>query len=316
VENLPEQATLVGDLFRLTLPTEGVIVTITLRQDKLKRLLLNCDSCDGPCVHWGTALSCILESKVALGLARAPDERKPVEALSEAQLIERAMAERQQRAIDEKMSVEAVNKAATTPWGEYVVTSKLSGKSYRVSLGGTEPEDSFCTCPDYRTNTLGTCKHILHALNKLKRRFDASAFRRKPKPKETSVYLKYGIDLALRLAVPHKVDESIARIVGPIRDVDISDVNDLVRRIDKLEGLGEPVVVHPDAEEFIQHQLYRQRIKSLVEEIRRDPAKHVFRTTLLKTELLPYQMDGIAFAAGAGRAILADDMGLGRTAGA
>jgi SNF2 family DNA or RNA helicase len=34
---------------------------------------------------------------------------------------------------------------------------------------------------------------------------------------------------------------------------------------------------------------------------------------LLKTELLPYQMDGIAFAAGAGRAILADDMGLGKT---
>ena len=35
--------------------------------------------------------------------------------------------------------------------------------------------------------------------------------------------------------------------------------------------------------------------------------------TLLKTELLPYQMDGVAFAAGTGRAILADDMGLGKT---
>jgi len=30
-------------------------------------------------------------------------------------------------------------------------------------------------------------------------------------------------------------------------------------------------------------------------------------------EILPYQLDGIAFAAGAGRAILADDMGLGKT---
>jgi len=30
-------------------------------------------------------------------------------------------------------------------------------------------------------------------------------------------------------------------------------------------------------------------------------------------ELLPYQLDGIAFAAAAGRAILADDMGLGKT---
>ncbi|RXM21790.1 DEAD/DEAH box helicase, partial [Citrobacter sp. AAK_AS5] len=32
-----------------------------------------------------------------------------------------------------------------------------------------------------------------------------------------------------------------------------------------------------------------------------------------KVDLLPYQLDGIAFAAGAGRAILADEMGLGKT---
>ena len=34
---------------------------------------------------------------------------------------------------------------------------------------------------------------------------------------------------------------------------------------------------------------------------------------MLKAEILPYQLDGIAFAAGTGRAILADDMGLGKT---
>jgi SNF2 family DNA or RNA helicase len=50
-----------------------------------------------------------------------------------------------------------------------------------------------------------------------------------------------------------------------------------------------------------------------VADIRKDPANHPLRKTLLKTELLPYQLDGIAFAAGAGRAVLADDMGLGKT---
>ena len=47
--------------------------------------------------------------------------------------------------------------------------------------------------------------------------------------------------------------------------------------------------------------------------IRNNPKAHALRRTLLKTELLPYQLDGVAFAAGAGRAILADDMGLGKT---
>jgi SNF2 family DNA or RNA helicase len=59
--------------------------------------------------------------------------------------------------------------------------------------------------------------------------------------------------------------------------------------------------------------LFQQRISDRMAEIRRDPARHPLRTTLLKTELLPYQLDGIAFAVGAGRAVLADDMGLGKT---
>ncbi len=50
-----------------------------------------------------------------------------------------------------------------------------------------------------------------------------------------------------------------------------------------------------------------------VAEIRKDPKKHPLRKTLLNAKLLPYQLDGIAFAAGVGRAVLADDMGLGKT---
>ena len=47
--------------------------------------------------------------------------------------------------------------------------------------------------------------------------------------------------------------------------------------------------------------------------MRRDPEQHPLRTSLLNVPLLPYQLDGIAFAAGAGRSVVADDMGLGKT---
>ncbi len=71
--------------------------------------------------------------------------------------------------------------------------------------------------------------------------------------------------------------------------------------------------VYPDAEAYIDQRMLRQRLESRAREIRASPAEHPLRRTLLKTELLPYQLDGIAFAVGAGRAILADDMGLGKT---
>src|SRR5439155_25712447 len=64
--------------------------------------------------------------------------------------------------------------------------------------------------------------------------------------------------------------------------------------------------------EFIQRRLLLDRIARRVAEIRRQPESHPLRRDLLKAELLPYQLDGIAFAAGAGRAVLADDMGLGK----
>src|SRR5207253_454743 len=66
-------------------------------------------------------------------------------------------------------------------------------------------------------------------------------------------------------------------------------------------------------EEFIQQRLVQDRMREKTAAIRRDPFNHPLRKTLLKIPLLPYQLDGVAFAAGAGRAVLADDMGLGKT---
>ena len=88
---------------------------------------------------------------------------------------------------------------------------------------------------------------------------------------------------------------------------------DLVSRIQQLERLGHPVHIYPDAEEMVNGLLLKKRLDTLVEAIRRDPAAHPLRKSLLHVELLPYQMDGIAFAVGAGRTIIADDMGLGKT---
>ena len=117
----------------------------------------------------------------------------------------------------------------------------------------------------------------------------------------------------MRILLPPHLDDVITGIVRPIRDRPITDLPDLLKRIRQLEAHDVAVTVYPDAEEYIQTRLRLQRIAAKVAEIRRNPKSHPLRTTLLKVEILPYQLDGIAFAASAGRAILADDMGLGKT---
>jgi hypothetical protein len=314
--DLDEQVYLGDDLFRVRYDEQDdagqpIVASITLMADARSRLHWNCTACDGACIHVGGAFALALEEKLALGLAAPPKERVPIEGLSEEDLVKSALAEREERAKSEKMSVRSHD--AKSLWTDYTVTSELSGKSYRVALRGPERGDSFCSCPDFRINTLGTCKHILHVLNKTKRKFTAAQRGQRYRAKRLAVHLRYDGDTTLRLVVPAKISDEVARLVAPLRDKPIEDLPQLFRQLKKLEQIGQTVTIFPDAEEFIQQRLFQQRMQDKCATIRREPHNHPLRKTLLKVPLLPYQLDGIAFSAGAGRAVLADDMGLGKT---
>ncbi len=315
--DIAENVTLNEDRFQLRFPTAtgngpaGVEVQIRPAADHRDNLHWECTACQIPCEHVGAAFALILEDKMALGLAAAPPERVPIESLGDEQLIAQALQERMERAASEKMVLRSTD--ANALWTDYTVTSALSGKTYRLALRGWERGQSFCSCPDFRKNTLGTCKHILNALGKLKRRFGTDRAHAPYVPKHIAVYLQYGKELELRLSLPPGLNGTARPIVAPIQDRAINDCKDLLRRIRQLEQQGHPFQIYPDAEEYIQQRLFQENIEAKVAAIRANPGAHPLRKELLKTELLPYQLDGIAFAAGRGRAILADDMGLGKT---
>jgi superfamily II DNA or RNA helicase len=275
-------------------------------------LKYRCSTCREACEHVGAALSLVLEENTLLGLsAPPPPEDEPTEDLSVEDLVRQALADRQERANTEKMEISSM--APEAIWANYAVTSLVSGKSYHVVLRGWERGDSYCSCPDFRKNTLGTCKHILKTLDWARSHFDPSAQQSPYEVRNIHVHLHYNEDVELRLCLPKDLSDDAAEILRPISDASISDVLDLMQRISKVEHLGHDVFIYPDAEEHINRVFFRENMRRKVAEIRKDPANHPLRTTLLKTELLPYQMDGVAFAAGTGRAILADDMGLGKT---
>ena len=162
-----ENVVLREDLFRV--PVEEAVVTMTLSPEKPKRLKFGCNVCSTLCEHVGAVFSLILEEKLSLGLSAPPPERRPVESLSDRALINQAIEERLERAQTERMQLKSMDKKEL--WTDYTVTNLDSGKSYRVALRGWERGDSYCSCPDFRKNTLGTCKHILYTLAEVKKRF-------------------------------------------------------------------------------------------------------------------------------------------------
>ncbi len=168
------------------------------------------------------------------------------------------MAEREERSRKEKFRL--VSQDPKRPWTDYTITSAASGKTYRVALRGGERGDSFCSCPDFRTNTLGTCKHILYVLRRVKATFSARGAATAVSPRRRCVHVTTGDRLALRFGLPEQLDEQAARIVEPVADRDLDDVHDLVQRLGQLERLGQRVTVYPDAEELIQQRLFQERM--------------------------------------------------------
>jgi len=307
---LDDQVRIEGDRFLLEL--DGARVVIGLASEGRLGLAWRCSACERACEHVGAAFALILEEKCALGLAAEPPERVPAERLSEQELVVRAIEERRVRARTERMRVQS--RDGSRPWTDYVVTNAASGRSHRVAVRGLARGESYCTCPDFRKNALGTCKHLLHVEAKLRRRFSATQLRQPYRRQGFSLYLRYEDEAELHLGLPARpLEPAVEAIVAPLRGRPIKDPADLLHRLRRLEQAGVDVTVYPDAEELLQGRLLRERMGRLVSEIRADPHGHPLRKELLAVELLPYQLDGIAFAVGAGRAILADEMGLGKT---
>ena len=69
---------------------------------------------------------------------------------------------------EQRFALESVGAHPIFP--ELRVTNSASKSVYRVAIRGAAAGDNFCSCPDFATNTLGTCKHIEFALAKVERR--------------------------------------------------------------------------------------------------------------------------------------------------
>src|SRR5580658_10294551 len=76
-------------------------------------------------------------------------------------------------------------------FSEFRVSNPASRSSYRVAIRGRGPGGNFCSCPDYATSELGTCKHIEFTLARLlKKRGAKTAFARGYQPAFSELYLR------------------------------------------------------------------------------------------------------------------------------
>jgi hypothetical protein len=193
--------------------------------------------------------------------------------------------------------------------GTYRVES-ATGASYLVDIVDGSHEADACSCPDFLTNDLGTCKHLeavrrfFEASRKLARAY--AQLPRQPSIPTLSVDPCGGLALMLRGTWTKAL---LARAQLAEKDGEVFPQGD--------KGLPPALrgvrVVHAAQAAWEQIRTTRAlsqrrgRVQQALDQGR-------LGVDVLSRPLFPYQRDGVAHLVKAGRALLADDMGLGKTA--
>ncbi len=203
-------------------------------------------------------------------------------------------------------------------FSEFEVTNPQSQSRYRVHVRGPNPGDNTCSCPDFATNTLGTCKHIEFTLATLERkRGGAAALRAGFQPAYSEVYLQYGARREVRFRPGSACPVEVARLAADYFGPDGALLPDAFGRFENfLEGAGRhdhDLRCQDDVLAFVAEvRDAGQRGQRVAEAFPRGPRSAAFKD-LLRVSLYDYQRDAALFAARAGRCLIGDEMGLGKT---
>lgn len=216
---------------------------------------------------------------------------------------------RKQMAEREPLGVVAVDDKLCP--GEYKVFNPNKKQEYKVVYRGAGSPWNFCSCMDFKTSQLGTCKHIESVKLKLElNQIRPHVFT----PAYTSVYLSYrnGRQVSIRIGSDHRrqfqtlakgyfdSEGHLLESAYPHFDLFLSEA----ARIDPNFRC------YPDAMDFVvahREAIRRQRV------IQNKYMDESLDGLLRNATLYPYQKEGVLFAAQAGHAIIADEMGLGKT---
>lgn len=205
-------------------------------------------------------------------------------------------------------------------FSDFRISNPQSKSAYRVAIRGAQAGDNFCSCPDYATNELGTCKHIEFTLAALgKKRGFKAAFVRGYAPAFSEIYLRNdgqrSVHFRAGVTCPPAIEQA-ARALFEVADqwrLPPERFDVLERFLGLVNKSGHELRAYDDALDFIAGRRDAERRAAQLAAHFPRGEEDAGLKKLLKVPLYPYQAAGALFAVQAGRALIGDEMGLGKT---
>ncbi|MBN1411931.1 MAG: DEAD/DEAH box helicase family protein [Spirochaetales bacterium] len=190
--------------------------------------------------------------------------------------------------------------------GEHFIVNK-KGMKYTVTVHDPKEGLGHCSCPDFRHNRLGTCKHLIHVIEKLSKdkNYDSGSTR------ERMPFVHFFYDsyhqkprFYYDRKLPAAVRESVLEYFDGNGFYKLRDLADLYKLLCGIED-GRDVRIDDYLVQKVNDALFYKVIRT-----------HRSRKpdlSFIKAALYPYQKEGIEFGLYRKRLIIADEMGLGKT---
>jgi len=246
-----------------------------------------------------------------------PEETAEIE--PKVDLLQEQIERRRKRGMEEIAKI--VNQGQHPVYSAFQVIS-ASEKVYTVHIRSLTQLLNTCTCPDYATNTIGTCKHIEGVLGNLQKQFEkkwdefiAEA------PAITQLYVHHAERTTVRVTLPFpkgkKLRELLERYLDAEGILQGRVTQSLPALLSELSALPardrEHVHIGQDVHDYLKNQQDIEAVqlqkKWFLEQVEMGNRS----LNVLSTSLYPYQEEGVMHLAFGRRVLLADDMGLGKT---
>jgi len=192
-------------------------------------------------------------------------------------------------------------------FGEHQLTNE-KGIVYHLTFRDLERKHGYCSCPDYRTNKLGTCKHLIFAFEKMALN-DVMIPDVLPEYPFIEVFLNPFRDLKISWFYPEKptgaAAELLYRYFGNKNFIEDDQVEQFLGFLNNAQNFKQ-ILVRPEVMKKVE-KVHEYAALELISKA----GKIDF--SLLTRKLLPYKETGVQFVTFKTGAIIADEIGLDKT---
>jgi SNF2 family DNA or RNA helicase len=279
---------------------EDFTVNISLENNNLSHKCTCASRLD--CCHHSAAALLLLEEEFSRDRSALYSEKG--EAYTREEMIERVLKEREERAEKEDFRITF----ADNVYGVHQLNT-AAHRLYEITVRDFDRRTGYCSCPDYRTNKLGTCKHLMAVFREIHTKLPVKKLTETQPYPFVEIYCDPINDYHITYFYKGNLTVEIASLLekyfkgnGHILPEHYPDFLNFLKKAEDIKK----ILVRPEVRKKIDRYFDQQLFQRLSETIEPDFSN-------IKATLFDYQKEGIKFSLFKKGNIIADEMGLGKT---